>query len=368
MTKAVLPIALGLSILSFCLFVILPKFISPAYSSLATNIVFSEIQIAGGTASDEFIELYNPTDSAVIITDWKIKKKSGGSQTETTMATLIGSIPAYGYFLIANNNYDGPVSGDQNYSLSIGSNNTLLLYTDSLSLVDKIGMGTPIDPEGSPTLEPTAGQSIERKAASDSTADSMTTGSDVSKGNGYDSNDNESDFILRLNPDPQNSSSTSETPPSPTPTSTPISTPTPTQEPTPEPTPEPTVEPTPTPTPEPTPEATPEPTPDPTIEPTPTPTLEPSQSPTPSPEPTLEPTLTPTTEPESTVTPTPEPTIEPTLTPYPSPTPSTIPIPTPKLVKEAQFLKGTYACYIHYRPIYIFDYLLFLPYPKCGYK
>ena len=110
--------------------------------------------------------------------------------------------------------------------------------------------------------------------------------------------------------------------PEPTPEVTPTPEPTPEITPTPEPTPEvtPTPEPTPevTPTPEPTPEVTP--TPEPTPEVTPTP--EPTPEVTPTPEPTPE--VTPTPEPTPEVTPTPEPTPEVTPTPEPTPEPARI--------------------------------------------
>ncbi|MFH1048473.1 MAG: lamin tail domain-containing protein, partial [Patescibacteria group bacterium] len=46
----------------------------------APHLVISEIQIAGVTADDEFIELYNPTDMAVDLLGWSIQYRGGGGK------------------------------------------------------------------------------------------------------------------------------------------------------------------------------------------------------------------------------------------------------------------------------------------------
>ena len=39
------------------------------------HLVISEVQVGGGTTDDEFIEIYNPTQSIVDISDWSIQYK-----------------------------------------------------------------------------------------------------------------------------------------------------------------------------------------------------------------------------------------------------------------------------------------------------
>ncbi len=54
----------------------------------ASHVVISQIQVAGTTNSnDEFVELYNPTDSSVDLTSWKLKKR-----TQCQVPTLVYSL------------------------------------------------------------------------------------------------------------------------------------------------------------------------------------------------------------------------------------------------------------------------------------
>jgi len=223
--------------------------------SAANHVLISEIQIAGSSADDEFVELYNPTDADILLDDWRLSKKTASGTESNLVSSLSGTIPAGGYFLIAHSDtaYDDLVAPDLYYSApsnALASNNTVLLYSDAgFTLVDKVGMGTATDFETAAAPVPETDGSIERTPIDE------------------DTDNNSTDFTPRTLSDPQNSSLS--------PTSTP----------------------TPTPSPTPTATASPEPTqsPSPTLEPTPTPT------PTPSPTPTLTPSPTPTT------TPTPEP-------------------------------------------------------------
>ena len=219
------------------------------------SIVISEIQIAGATTTDEFIELYNPTSSPVDMEGWRLTKKTSTGSQSNLVSNISGIIPAYGYFLITHPNYDDTTISDLPYSAtsnSISTNNSVILYSDAgVTIVDKIGMGDTIDVETVATENPTTDTSIERKAQSTSTTESMNVGgADEFAGNGEDTNNNLNDFLVRDIPQPQNSSSPIEIFG---------------EEPTIAPTPEPTI----TPTPEPT--ESPAPTPDPEPEPSPTP-------------------------------------------------------------------------------------------------
>jgi len=67
-------------------------------------VVFSELMWMGdfAAASHEWIELYNTTDQDIDLNGWQITRLA--DKEETVMLTIpSGVIPAYGYFLIANN-------------------------------------------------------------------------------------------------------------------------------------------------------------------------------------------------------------------------------------------------------------------------
>ena len=301
--------------------------VKPTYSQ-TNHVVISEVQIGGTTATDEFVELYNPTGSAIDLTGYRLTRKTSGGGEDNLVSSLSGTIPSHGYFLLTHTNYDGTVSFDQQYSASnsVADDSTVLLYSDAgITLVDKVGFGVPTDSETAPTSNPADDGSIERKAKDTSDANSMVNGDDQLQGNEYDSGNNANDFVVRTASDPQNTSSQTEAP-------------TPTQQPTPTP----TEEPTPTPTEEPSPTPTIEPTP--TEEPTPTPTQEPS--PTPEPSPSEEPTATPTVQASPTSEPSTTPTVDlsPTLTLTPTPTGEPTPTPVKNLIGLFNFPGRRSAC------------------------
>lgn len=320
------------------------------FSAMATHVVISEVQVGGGTSTDEFIELYNPTNAEVDLTGWELLRKTASGEEFTSLVTLSGTVPAHGFFLVAHSDYDGSVTEDVTYSdTSLSANNTLLLEDEENVSVDKVGMGTALDFEGTGTASSPANErSIERKALPESVANDMVSGGAHNLlGNGEDSDDNDVDFVLRpaaSGTEPQNTSSTAEVPtatPSPTASATPTATATPTSTPTP------TQSSTPTPTvtssPTPTPTATPSPTS--TASPTPSPTMTPSPTPTP----TTTPTVTPSPTPTMTASPSPTPTVTPTMTPSPTPsvTPTATPTSTPPVIRSP--FRFTLECTVTYK-------------------
>ncbi len=337
----------------------------------ASHVVISEVQLATATLStDEFVELYNPTLTDVSLSDWHLIKRTAAGTPSILVATMSGTIKSHGYFLIGSSDYSGTVSADITYSNtanSLADNNTVVLGNNQNIIIDEVGFGSAIASETATTTNPAAGKSKERKASSSSTKDTMKIGGvDEFTGNGEDTDNNASDFVLRDIPQPQNSHSALEPVLLPTPTNTPSPTNTPT--------PTPTL--TPTPTPSNTPTSTPTDTPVPTNTPSPTPTDTPT--PTPTQTPTETPTETPTSTPTPTDTPIPTETPTPTDTPSPTPTESIMPAstftPTPTVPQETLtptptkmpvFTPFHLSCTVEYKTFRIFLVTIRFPLISC---
>jgi hypothetical protein len=268
--------------------------------SAATHVVISEVQVGvTGQADNEFVELYNPTGSAVDLADWKLTRKSSTGTEANLDSDLSGIIPAGGYYLLAHANYTGSVVKDEAYSTSssVANNNTVVLYSpdgeDGFVVVDKVGLGTALDFEVATEANPPSGGSVERVPVTE------------------DTDNNSNDFVVREVSDPQNLSFVGT--PTPTPTVTPTSTASPTATVTATASPTATATPTQSPTSTPVVTATPTTSPSPTLSPTPSPTATATTTPTASPSPSPTPSFTPS--PTMTASPTPTKTPKPTSTP-----------------------------------------------------
>jgi|GEM_PF-4782000 len=191
-----------------CAFVV--SHFSFLYAAWADHIVISEIATgASDSASDEFIELYNPTSETVNISGWKIQYSVWDKGTDATFTTkqeipANTNLPAYRYYLAASNStayghgYDG---GDEdvinNWGWGLAADGGHVRIIDGSSFEkDRVGWGTAVTPEVS--AAPAHGStdpdgSIERNPGD----------SDPHAGNGEDSDNNGADFIVRNNRDPQ---------------------------------------------------------------------------------------------------------------------------------------------------------------------
>ena len=205
-------------------------------------VMISEVMI--GTESsglEEFIELHNPTSSAIDFSTMPIRiwtaTESSGSITHTKIKSLsTGSIPANGYYLIAAEEYTGiSPAEDTAYDASaveadegaIQANAGVYISasdTQNMGVIDKLGWGTApgeltdgppkcssSDPESCTVAN--NGKSLERKANHSSTAATMMStvaGTDGKYGNGYISCNNQFDFIQRTTAEPQSSLSDAE--------------------------------------------------------------------------------------------------------------------------------------------------------------
>jgi hypothetical protein len=131
------------------------------------KVLISEIQIL--PIERRFVELYNPNDFQVDLTDWHIQRKT---KTADSWSSFIPSaefggkiIPAYGYFLISRQFANSDITLD----LTLSPDNCLVLKNPNGEISDKLGFGDASDQELLSAQNPSAGQSTGRKVLSDGT-------------------------------------------------------------------------------------------------------------------------------------------------------------------------------------------------------
>lgn len=194
---------------------------------IATYPVIGEVQIDGGEGNDndnDFIELYNPTSTEFPLNGYRLIMRTSSSVNDTNIYTfgISDTIPANGFYLWAhdslNNHYASSINADVSSADTLGANNSVALRygdLDTGTLVDALSWNSGASSLKENTeFSPNPGiyESMERKANPTSTVLSMMTGSDFDRGNGLDTDNNSTDFILRTTSNPQNSISGTEIP------------------------------------------------------------------------------------------------------------------------------------------------------------
>lgn len=202
-------------------------YISPtAKAQVANYVVVSEIYGGGGNSGatfkkNDFVELYNPTLQSVSLAGWSVQYASAAGTT-WSVTKLSGNIPAHGYYLVQLAAGSGgtaslpqaDATGTTNLSATAGKV-ALVNKTTAISgkksdpgVIDFVGYGSTASAfEGTaPAKAPSNTTSVERKKNNEGMD---PNGAGAGKGNGWDTNDNASDFVVSP-PNPQNSSSPAE--------------------------------------------------------------------------------------------------------------------------------------------------------------
>ena len=200
----------------------------------SATLKISEVKLGAiGNSNDEFIELYNSGEADINLADLPLRLHTfytSGSSTPVQLTYYKQIIPSHGYFLIGSQvGYSGTVPLDAIYNATssiLSLNGGFSIATSSATTaatstkIDMIGWGN--QPAGNCENSDTVlaicapnlaeGASLERLAlgypSATSTASSMLVqGSDMSKGNSLDRDDNSAEFVSQDQLNPQNSSS-----------------------------------------------------------------------------------------------------------------------------------------------------------------
>jgi len=144
----------------------------PSSPSGINHLVISEVQVTGGAgrANNDFIKIYNPTTSAIEISNWKLRKRIQSGVESSIRVFPTGSvIPAQGYFMWANSDDNFHLSVNANvWSTAILSENySIGLLNETGKVIDSLAWGAGhVNPSVENTPYPTnpgANQSLKRK-------------------------------------------------------------------------------------------------------------------------------------------------------------------------------------------------------------
>lgn len=132
-------------ILSLIILIILITLLTKA-THAASAPLFSQIQIVGDSVNDEYIELWNPSDTDVNLSGWSIRKKTKSDTTAkgTSLKTFStgDTIPARGYFLWTNSKSIFSDFSDATTATSLTDDNSVALFDKNGNQVDALTWGT----------------------------------------------------------------------------------------------------------------------------------------------------------------------------------------------------------------------------------
>lgn len=190
-----------------------------ASAEIANHVVISQIQTdstaGAGGASDDFIELYNPTNAEIDLNGYRLVKRTASGITDQSIKSWTTStvIPAHGFYLWVNSGF-GAIGITPNAATisTIADDNGIALRQGPMDvgqIIDAVAWGNAQNAfvETSAVVNPTAGQALLRKSE-------MIHQS--GQGNGWDTNNNANDFII-ADPRPRNTQSPPENIPPPPP-------------------------------------------------------------------------------------------------------------------------------------------------------
>jgi hypothetical protein len=154
-----------------------------------SNLVINEIQTDGASASDEWVEIFNPCSSAVTLTGKLVYRADTATSDSNVLATIMSkSIPANGYFLIAGAGYTG--TSDMTFTTGglAKTGGGVQLRDSSDHAIDSVAWAISSNSfaeGGTPATQPPTNKSIARQP------------------NGHDTNDNFNDFVIKSTPTPR---------------------------------------------------------------------------------------------------------------------------------------------------------------------
>lgn len=192
--------------------------VGKANAQMAEHVVISQVFGGGGNSGaqykQDFVELYNPTDQPIEMTNWQIQYASstGTFSSTSTAAAINKTIPAHGYLLIvlsagAGTATDISALADMTAGINMsGSNGKVRIVDADKNVVDLVGFGSANEFEG------TKGTNTLSNSTSAQRRPYSKVDPAPGKGNAWDSDDNGLDFFVGPVTAPRNTASPTEAP------------------------------------------------------------------------------------------------------------------------------------------------------------
>ena len=170
------------------------------------KILISEVCAGLDKSENEFVELYNPNNFSVSLSDENFNFKLVNSSGNITKKKIIWNknvIPAKGYFLFVGGELkiDGQtLSPDAVFGSQLTGTGGVIIADSQNNILDKVAWGKPDKPPPSVAVE-TQGITLEQGLQTGKSLERISQGDNL-----IDNDNNTQDFILNSNPSPNNSS------------------------------------------------------------------------------------------------------------------------------------------------------------------
>jgi len=148
--------------------------------------VIAAVEITGAESSNDFVKIYNPTNAAIDMSAWKLRKKSSTGSDASIRELPASSVVAPGAYFTWANSTDGfaqSIAADTSSTATLAANNSVALFDATGAEVDAVAWGTGTDQyvEGAPyPTSPVAGQILQRKFTSGIVVDTDNNSNDFS--------------------------------------------------------------------------------------------------------------------------------------------------------------------------------------------
>jgi hypothetical protein len=155
--------------------------------SMVNHLVIAGVEIAGAESSNDFVKIYDPTDTAVDMSGWKLRKKSStGSDASLREFPAGSTIAARSYFVWANSadGFSQSIGADASSTVTLAANNSVALFDAAGAEVDAVAWGTGTNQYGEGAPYPT------------NPGENQTLGRRFINGSVVDTDNNDSDFSL----------------------------------------------------------------------------------------------------------------------------------------------------------------------------